>query len=149
MSEHDEPKTALARLLGEHGSFTTALGRVLGIDGWAWSCWCGHTEAWSPTDDVYRLHAAHLADVLLAEGYTTSPAPEAAETVEFGLIDHGGGVVINVPPWTHPRDVEQYARELGYRNVRNVRRTRISYADRVTEWVPVDRAADEHEEGGQ
>jgi hypothetical protein len=72
VSEHDEPKTALTRLLTRHRD------RFHGMEA---DCSCG---AWSTTAEEspgghVEPFAAHLADVLLAEGYTTSPAPETTE----------------------------------------------------------------------
>jgi hypothetical protein len=145
VSEHDEPKTALTRLLGAHHPHFVKSAYP------SWECSCGEWDGalgdnGSDTDgqqDTSEGHAAHLADVLLAEGYTTSPAPEATETVEWrGTCTHGA--------------IEQVSGSLGVKPTCGddawllmERRTVTSYADRVTEWVPVDRAADEHGEGEQ
>lgn len=232
VSEHGEPKTALTRLLGEHHPHFVKSAYP------SWECSCGEWDGamaddGSDTDgqqDTSEGHAAHLADVLLAEGYTTSPAPEATERCGYAILDADG---IEEPcdrpatGWRWYQDVgdhedlldlacDHHQNEGGRRmariaaeneRLRNTladvraqhtearrqllaapeatetvewrgtcthgateqvsgslgvkptcgddawllmeRRTVTSYADRFTEWVPVDRAADEHEEGGQ
>ena len=148
MSEHDEPKTALTRLLTRHRD------RFHGMEA---DCSCG---AWSTTAEEspgghVEPFAAHLADVLLAEGYTTSPAPEATETVEWGVRFAPGLLGVRWDPTRggtrtdgpySEAEARQDSEKSGYPLVC---RTRTGYEDRVTEWVPVDRAADEHEEGEQ
>lgn len=133
MSEHDEPKTALARLIYSVSPDTQP--------------WDGEPFDFDDRRNLSghnRGVALRTADVLLAEGYTTSPAPEATETVEWGVL-HPDGFVSGPAParWI----AEATVAAMPVRKV--ITRTRTSYADRVTEWVPVDRAADEHEEGGR
>lgn len=158
MSEHDEPKTALTGLLTEHMLILAPAPAIT-------RCLCGADAGERMSLRAARWwFAAHLADVLLAEGYTTTPAPEAVETVEWGVRVVSGGLVspdVKYPEAVARRCVANLRERLGrpghpgYYNGRRfesatlISRTRISYAPRVTEWVPVDRGADGHEEGEQ
>ena len=177
VSEHDEPKTALTRLLGQHRALT----KLIVAAGEAWiECLCGERvtvdlNAAGPYLD--RAFAAHLADVLLAEGYTTSPAPEATETVEHlqarlddetaarriagGAADRFRDVLSECLGHAdeNPGDdvlvteLRQHFGKTGpeptrWRNFLTGARAVMDQINAMPDpWVPVDRAADEHEEG--
>lgn len=88
MSEHDEPKTALTETLAAHALILLPAPSQASA-----RCLCGETVGERPSFYAARhWHAAHLADVLLAEGYTTSPAPDPAVVEErdwlLGSVRH-------------------------------------------------------------
>lgn len=155
MSEHDEPKTALTTTRPDPSDLP---------EGTPVLAWPGSRDS-SPlltrtrtpvfqtrSGDLLVSVDGHPGGIALThievmpEGYTTSPAPEATETVEweYGVAWWWIGGDGHHASATVPSDSEAAAHErvAGMFNAHVVRRPKPD------EWVPVDRAADEHEEGG-
>lgn len=148
VSEHDEPKTALTRLLGEHTPM------------W-WTAWKAEaTLLFDGMQDLGRAlglplgtlvtgpEAVKAAEALKARA---DAAPEATETVEWAVRAEDGRTAHTSEETA--RDVARCCADwtLGPDQVPVVAalsRTRTRYADRVTEWVPVDRAADDAPDWG-
>ena len=74
VSEHDEPKTALTPI---EALLSWGVGRDT-----------GGVDRLIPAEDLRR--ALDEARVLLAEGYTTSPAPEATRRCGYAILDPDG-----------------------------------------------------------
>lgn len=157
MSEHDEPKTALTRLLSEHGRAHP----IAEIGGFKIRCTCGLilrevedgmlTVPLSGEDRA--AHAAHLADVLLTEGYTTRPAPEATETVEHEIQEvrsyEGGLIFVKCSCLTGSLPIASEWIKHHWDGAPEEGVDAIKTAIARQKSTAVDRAADEHEEGGQ
>lgn len=132
MSEHDEPKTALTRLQERlAGEFTRTL--YLGSHDAKSAAWYGNALA------------QIAADALLADGYTTSPAPEATETIEWEYgVDYTHMVSTRASNgWTAGYTSRAHADQIAAERLDG----KVFRRRAAGPWVPVARAADEHEEG--